>query len=76
MIENRGLNLAVSDHAQFVPPDRLPGEFLKSLGTLALTDFFSIEKRISLPASAPLYRQGEVPSELYVLLDGVPQMIS
>jgi len=70
MTEKSGENPETTGYAEFPPPDRLPGAFLRSLGTSALCDLFSIEKRMSLPANFALYRQGEVSAQVYVLLDG------
>jgi CRP/FNR family transcriptional regulator len=70
MAENRVSNIEAPAHVQFFAPERLPGEFLSSLGVQAMSDFFSIEMRMTLPAGANLYREGDAPSEVYVLLDG------
>jgi CRP/FNR family transcriptional regulator, cyclic AMP receptor protein len=70
MNENRVLNIEASAHPHFLAPDRLSGDFLKSLGVQAISELFLIERRMTLPAGATLYREGDAASEAYVLLDG------
>lgn len=70
MAENRITNAVAPAPAAFFAPDRFPGEFLKSLGVEAISDYFSIEKRVTLPTGATLYREGDASSDVYVLLDG------
>lgn len=70
MDENRVANTEAPARARSSAPDRLPGEFLQSLGVQAVSDLFSIEKRLTLPAGTNLYREGDAASEVYVLLEG------
>lgn len=70
MAENRVLNVEPPARARRLAAHRLRGQFLTSLGAQALSDFASIEERRSVPGGADLFRQGDPPSKLYVLLEG------
>jgi CRP-like cAMP-binding protein len=70
MAENRVLKAEPPARAQHLTADRLPGQFLPSLGIQALAEFISIEECRSVPGGANLFREGDAPAELYVLLEG------
>lgn len=53
------LNIEAPGHAEFSPPDRLPGGSLKSREAPTLSDLCSVEKRMSLSANFALHRQAE-----------------